>query len=252
MKITKYKKIRNKYRVYFEDSSSVDLYEDIILKHSLLLKKEVTKKQLEIIVNDNKKEEIYDVSLKYISIKMRSKKEIKDYLKRKEYDDIDIKNTISRLEKNNLINNKEYARAYIIDRINLSNDGPNKIKKDLIHEGIEEEVINQYIDKIDYDELYNKLDRLIDKKIVSLKKYSGEVLKQRLIGYFINLGYSIDMIESIISTKELRNIDQGIKEYNKLYSKYSKKYEGYELEYRIKQSLYKKGYDLEEIKKNID
>ena len=74
---------------------------------------------------------------------MRSKKEIKDYLKRKEYDDIDIKNTISRLEKNNLINNKEYARAYIIDRINLSNDGPNKIKKDLIHEGIEEEIINQ-------------------------------------------------------------------------------------------------------------
>ena len=249
MKITKYKKIRNKYRVYFEDSSSVDLYEDIILKHSLLLKKEVTKKQLEIIVNDNKKEEIYDVSLKYISIKMRSKKEIKDYLKRKEYDDIDIKNTISRLEKNNLINNKEYARAYIIDRINLSNDGPNKIKKDLIHEGIEEEVINQYIDKIDYDELYNKLDRLIDKKIISYKKYSGEKLKYKILVFFINLGYNKDIIERILNNKDLTNSEQGLIEYKKLFNKYSKKYEGYELENIIKQKLYQKGFNYNEISK---
>ena len=249
MKITKYKKIKNKYRVFFEDSSYIDLYEDIILKHSLLLKKEVDNKKLELIKEDNKKEEIYDISLKYISVKMRSKKEIRNYLKRKEYSNTDIDNVIKRLETNNIINDKEYARAYIMDRINLSNDGPNKIKKDLLYEGIEEDIINQYLNKIDNGELYAKLDRLIDKKIVSLKKYSGEVLKERLKGYFIKLGYNIDMIENILSNKELNNMDQGIKEYNKLYNKYSKKYEGYELENIIKQKLYQKGYNYNEIAK---
>ena len=42
-----------------------------------------------------------------------------------------------------------------------------------------------------------------------------------------------------------------LKEYNKLYTKYSKKYEGYELEKIIMNKLYAKGYDYNEIKKEI-
>ena len=36
------------------------------------------------------------------------------------------------------------------------------------------------------------------------------------------------------------------------YNKYSKKYNDYELENIIRTKLYQKGYDLNEIKKNID
>ena len=59
------------------------------------------------------------------------------------------------------------------------------------------------------------------------------------------------MIEDILNTKKLNN-NGGEKEYTKLYNKYSKKYSGYELENIIRQKLYQKGFDINEIKKNID
>ena len=66
------------------------------------------------------------------------------------------------------------------------------------------------------------------------------------------MGYDKEIIDEIIINKNLVNNNQGIEEYKKLYTKYSKKYEGYELESIIKQKLYQKGFDYNEIKRNID
>ena len=60
------------------------------------------------------------------------------------------------------------------------------------------------------------------------------------------------MINEIINTKNLVNIEDGIKEYNKLLNKYKNKYDDYKLEAYIRSKLYAKGFDLDEIKRNID
>lgn len=252
LKIIKYKKIKNKYRVFFEDESFIDLYDDVILRHSLLLKKRADENELEIIKEENKKEDLYYICIKYISIKMRSKNEIISYLKRKEYSNDDIDMVIKKLEDNNMINDEEYVKAFIVDKFNLTSYGPNKIKRDLINEEFDILLVDKYIDNISKEDLYNKLDKLIDKKILSLKKYSGEILKYKIMTYFINLGYDKSIIEQVLSNKNLTNNDQGMKEYEKLYNKYSKKYEGYELENILKQKLYQKGFDYNEIKRNIN
>ena len=181
---------------------------------------------------------------------MRSKKEIKTYLS-KSYEDELVNRTINKLALNGLINDSNYVYAYYLDRINLSNDGPNKIKDNLLKLGISEEIINKNI-TVDNKVIYDKLNHLIDKKIKTSKGYSGNILKQRLISFFINLGYDLDMINEIINTKNLVNIEEGIKEYNKLLNKYKNKYDDYKLEAYIRSKLYAKGFDLDEIKRNID
>ena len=252
MKILKYKKIKNKYKVYFDNDSSIDLYENTILNNNLLLKKDISESDLDKIKKDNEKEEIYQRSLKYINIKMRSKEEIKKYLSKYKYNNSSIEYVIKKLENNKIINDELYIKAYIYDKINLSNDGPNKIKYYLLSEKMDENLINNYIDEIDEEVVKNKLNRLIDKKIKSIKNCSGNVLKQKITMYFINLGYSKEMIEEVLSNKDVDNNEEGVKLYNKLYNKYSKKYQGYELENLLRQKMYQKGFDLSEIKKNID
>ena len=251
MKILKYKKIKNKYRVYIDNETTIDLYEDIILKYDLLLKKELDEKKLELIKKDNNLEESYQKALSYLNTKMRTKQEIRNYLLRKNFENDNINKTIKRLEEKGLISEELYIRAYINDRINLSSDGPNKIKYSLINEKMNEQLINKYLSELDYNYIEEKLDKLIDKKIKSIKNCSGYVLKQKLLSHFYNLGYSIEMIEDLITKKNLNNSENGEKEYYKLYNKYSKKYDGYELENIIRQKLYSKGFDYDEIKKNI-
>lgn len=249
MKIEKYERLKNgKYKVYLDNEDTITLYEDVILNNNLLISKHID--NLEDLLSENNEYEAYNKAVKYISIKMRSKKEIKAYLSKCYEEDI-INRIIDKLVKNGLINDSKYVYAYYLDKINLSNDGPNKIKDNLLKLGIREDVINENI-TVDKKVIYDKLNHLIDKKIKTSKGYSGNILKQRLISYFITQGYDIDMINEIINTKNLTNIEEGIKEYNKLLNKYKNKYDDYKLESYIRSKLYAKGFDLDEIKRNID
>ena len=249
MKITKYTKLTSgKYKVILEDNSSIFLYEDIILNNNLLLKKQI--EDIEKIKQENNMYEIYYISKKYINKKYVSKKELKVYLKKKKYLEKDINETIKKLEENNILDEKGYCRAYINDKLSFSNDGPNKIKKNLLKNGISEELIDDVME-IDFKFVYNKLNNLIDKKIKTINNYSGNVLKQKLIHYFINLGYDQRIVEEILINKDLYKKEEGIKEYNKLLKKYSNKYYDYELENIIRQKLYVKGFKYDEIKKQM-
>ena len=131
MRINKFKKVgTNKYRIYF-DNNSLLLYEDVILKYNLLYKKDIDSDLLLEIDKENLKASIYDVSLKYISIRMRSIKEMREYLNRKKFDNKDIEDTINKLINNGLLDNKKFAISFVNDKIHLTNNGIDKIKNDL-------------------------------------------------------------------------------------------------------------------------
>ena len=248
MKILKYKKIKNKYRVYLE-KEYIDLFEDVIINNNLLLMKEIDNNLLVKLKEENNKYEIIDSSISYINKKLRTKSEIRRYLSKK-YNKNEIEYAIKELENRGYIDDEKYIKAYIYDKFNLTNDGPIKIQNDLYKEHFDEKLINKYIEDINIEDIEDKLDKLIDKKIRASKNYSGSVLKYKLFNYFVNIGYDKEIISNLLDKKNLTNNEQGIKEYNKLLRKYSTKYSGYELENIIRQKLYMKGYSLEEIKES--
>ena len=87
MKINKFKKVgKNKYKIIF-DNTDLTLYEDVILKYDLLIKKEVDLDLIDKIIEENKYEDAFETSVSYIEIKMRNRKEIIDYLRKKEFNE---------------------------------------------------------------------------------------------------------------------------------------------------------------------
>ena len=130
MKIKKYIKTgSNKYKIVLENDESIILYEDVILKYELLLKKEIS--DLDELLKYNSKFELYDKALGFISKKLRSEVEIRKYLSKYTTNESDIDNIINKLYENNFLNNKLYIKSYINDKFYLSLEGPIKIKNDL-------------------------------------------------------------------------------------------------------------------------
>ena len=241
MRINKFKKVgTNKYRIYF-DNNSLLLYEDVILKYNLLYKKDIDSDLLLEIDKENLKASIYDVSLKYISIRMRSIKEMREYLNRKKFDNKDIEDTINKLINNGLLDNKKFAISFVNDKIHLTNNGIDKIKNDLEKLGVEEEFINNALNSIDSNMLLDKLNKIIDKEIRLNSKLPIGKMKNKIINRCINLGYRLEDINNIldnydlVSTSDIRN-----------------KYDEYKLKNVLKSKLYQKGYGIEEINKIID
>ena len=154
---------------------------------------------------------------------------------------------IKKLKDGNLINNEKYVYAYIHDKLKFTNDGPNKIKKELIKQKINEELIDEQIDKIDKKEIKDKLEKLIIKKLKSNNKYSNNMIKIKLINYFLNMGYEKEIIIDILEKNKQQDNEIIKKEYEKLYKKLNTKYDNYELTRIIKQKLYQKGFNIDEI-----
>ena len=120
MKITKFKKTSmSKYKVYFDNNTSILLHEDIILKYNLICNKVVSDNDLNEILKENNNYLVYDIALKYISTKMRCEKEIKEHLIKKNIDEDIINKTINKLKKDGYLDEKSYIRAFIYDKVNI-------------------------------------------------------------------------------------------------------------------------------------
>lgn len=243
MYIEKYTKLKSgQYKLSFNNNTNCLLHEDLILKHNLLINKEIDDEKLDELLEENKSYIAYDLALNYLKVKMRTKKEIKEYLLKKEISNDLIDNAIDILTKQGYLNDDIYCKAFINDRINLSNDGPYKIKECLLKLGIKEEAINKNIIVFDEELELERIKKLINKQIKSNHNKSANILKRKIIDNLTVLGYTKSLVIREIEKIDVDDNDIKEKEYKKIYDKLSKKYSGKELEYKVKQKMYQKGF----------
>lgn len=248
MKIEGVKKTKNgKYRITFDNNETLSTYDDVILNNGLLFNKEVDSDLLDKLNIETSYYDIYNKVIKFISRKLRSEKEIILFLDKNNVTYSDKKKIISKLKEIRLINDKVFANAYVQDRINLSTDGPYKIKNELVKNDIDDNIIDEVMSKIDESIVYEKLTKLIVKKINNNHNKSNYMLKQKIVGDMINLGYPKEMIVDIIDSNLKSNKNVIENEYKKIYRKLEKKYEGEELERQVKIKLMQKGFSSEDI-----
>lgn len=243
MKIEKFSKHKNgMYHLILEDGNKVKIHEDLILKYSLLLTKQVDDSLLEELHHENQIYEIYEVALKYLNIKLRSRKELYEYLVKKGYDKDIIDSVLELLLKQGYLDDKIYAVAFVHDKILMSSYGPNTIRGELEHYGISNEIIDEAIISFSEDLEKERIEKLINKQVKTNHNKGAILLKKKIQSYLLNLGYSTILVNQALNGMKL--VDENIyqKEYDKLYAKLSKKYSGKELEYKLKQKMYQKGF----------
>lgn len=248
MEIIKFKKDKNNiYKIYFDDGNVISLYDDVIVKYNLLINKTMDIKKFNEITNYNDFLDGYYKSIKFINKKLRTELEVEKYLKKLEIKKIDIDKIIKLLYNDGYLNKEIYYKAYINDKYNLSSDGPFKIKKDLISLGYKEDEFDKYLFSLDWS---SKLDKIINKKIKLNHKLSNNMFKNKVLNDLIKNGYDKKDIVNILNSISFdSDVDYLKKELYKIKNKYSNKYSGNELEFKIINYLYKKGFNLEDIKR---
>ena len=218
MKILKYKKIKgNEYKI-ITDKGEYRLYDDIIIKYGLLLKKDISEKKLNEVLKENNLLLAYYMGLKAISVRLRAEKELMAILKKKGFNEKEIKYAIDRLNKDGYLNHKVYIEAYIHDMLNLYIVGEDKIYSDLIDLGFKDEEIKPFLKKINKDIYLEKINKYINKKVKSNKKSIKE-FKRKTLKELIDKGFKKGDIMSYLDSLEIEeNQDVIGKLVNKLYN----------------------------------
>ena len=199
MKIVKYTRLASgKYKVLFDNKKELILYESVIINTNLLYKKEITSEEYNNLVSLNNYQDIYNKVIKYIGIRLRSKKEITDYLKKMDLSTEVIDDILNKLITNKYIDDERFSQAYIKDKYNFSNNGPYKIINELVKLGIDKDMAYTYtFDIITNEE--EKINKLINKYVKSDKKHDWYYLRNKIYNNLINLGYSKEIVINILN-----------------------------------------------------
>ena len=199
MKIVKYTRLASgKYKVLFDNKKELILYENVIIDTNLLYKKEITSEEYNNLVSLNNYQDIYNKVIKYIGIRLRSKKEITDYLKKMDLSIEVIDDILNKLIINKYIDDERFSQAYIKDKYNFSNNGPYKIINELVKLGIDKDMAYTYTFDIITNEV-EKINKLINKYVKSDKKHDWYYLRNKIYNNLINLGYSKEIVISILN-----------------------------------------------------
>lgn len=200
MKISKYEKIgKDKYRIYFTNGEVIDTYDNVILSLELLLRKEIDQSLYRKISEETILEEYYISCKKYIEYRIRSVKEIKDYLKKKNVGNDLMNVIIDKLIKNNYLDDDYFCKCFINDKLRFTNMGEYKIISELKRNEIDNSIINKYYYLLDNEVMSDRIVKLIDKNLKSSKDKTK--LRNKLYNNLVRLGYPIDLVITNLNKK---------------------------------------------------
>ncbi|MFD2442429.1 recombination regulator RecX [Bacillus sp. CGMCC 1.16607] len=250
-KITTQKKQSDRYNVYVNDGDgekyafSVD--EDVLIKYSLKKGLELDEfTQFEVLYQDTVRKAL-SIAIQYLALRMRSEKEVKDYLKLKDIEDPVIQEVIHRLYNLKYINDNEFAIAYVRTQINTTDKGPNVVKMELKEKGIETMIVDHVMEEFSYNLQLSKVLKLCQKALNKKRNDSQYIFEQKLKQALLRKGYTLSVIdEALREWKKDMNDETGdheaiIKQGEKAIKNYG------DNKQKVKQFLYRKGFSMDEI-----
>ena len=236
-----------KYLVSFDNDSEILFTADQLVTYRISLDKRFTTDELDQIKKDANLDLWLNKAMGYISYKLRTEKEIKDYLKVKsDLELVDQQKIIAKLKSHGLINDYEYALHYMEDCKN-KNRGKRYFSNHLSALGVARSIIEQVLLQFDEASLIDSLIIKYQKEASHLSKYPKIIQKQKLEEKMIRNGLSTSTIQQVISQIEL--VEDYDEAFEKDFDKISKKTD--ESSKQISYLL-QKGYPYEYIRKRMN
>lgn len=105
---------------------------------------------------------------------------------------------ITRLLKDNFVNESRYASAFVRDKFRHNKWGWQKIQFELRRKGISDEDIENARQEISDEEVAETLRKLLESKRRTIKGRNDYDIKAKLFRFALSRGFSYDQIEDVI------------------------------------------------------
>lgn len=140
----------------------------------------------------------FNRSLRFLSYRPRSIKEIRDYLKKKKVSVVTIEKIISVLLEKRFLDDLAFTQWWIDQRTRVKQKGIRIIRIELSQKGIAKEIIEQAIHETEPELQTQALEKLLQKKLRRYKGLERRELYQKLGATLMRAGYSYDVVKKSI------------------------------------------------------
>jgi|TARA_B110000116_G_scaffold269429_1_gene285377 regulatory protein len=153
-----------------------------------------------------------DAAYNYLSYRARSVKEVRDKLVQKEFAEEIIEQVVDDLQRQKLLNDREFARRFVEARLGRAN-GSRKLAQELRRKGIETEIIDEVLGEfaatLDSEE---RAMGLLGKQAWRYRGLERDKAKRRMLGFLARRGYDAQMARSAVDKvwQELQELEDEV------------------------------------------
>lgn len=168
---------------------------ELCIKHGLKKGMEIDEEELANLIFEDEKGKAMEKAVKYISSNLKTTKQIREYLKKKDYSISTIDYVIDKMKEYKYLDDENYARAFVSTYSNKY--GKLKLISALKSKGVCDSVIDSIFNDEEC-EMEDSLKKVADKYLKN-KEINFETI-QKLNRFLYSRGYDFDQIKSYINT----------------------------------------------------
>ena len=213
--ITPQKKDPKRVNLFVDNEFAFGISAEIRFEKKLSIGQNLTEKQIGDLVKLDQIERLFNRSLRFLSFRPRSEKEIRDYLLRKgklkEIDKSDaekiqyeksIDKAIGKLKKLDQINDKGFALWWLDQRKKFKQSGNRLIKLELMQKGISKDVIDDVFQEANLDPQseYKIAEKAAEKKLNAYKKLEIREYRIKMGQYLARRGFDWEITKKVVDT----------------------------------------------------
>lgn len=197
--ISSQKRNTKRLNIFLDGEFAFSLDKELVLRLGLRENQTLTQEQVDEILKENELDKWYGRSLRFLSYRSRSEKEIIDYLKKNEVGETLSKLIIAKLIGYKLVDDAEFAKWLVEQRQGRSARGKRVIAQELKMKGIDKETITEVLDKgtSDASELDNAV-KIASGKFKLLKKETPQKRREKLAGFLLRRGFSWEIVNKVL------------------------------------------------------
>ncbi len=195
MKITDIKqqvKRQGRYSIYVDGKYSFSLSENELLTVGLRIGQEYTQEEFDDLQKKAVLDKAYMRAYDQLSRRARSEWELRDYLKRKEYEESIIDQIITTLQDKGYVDDAKFAESWVRNRRLLKATSKMRLRQELRQKRVSDDVISKALEEDETSE-QAVLKDLIERK----RQQTRYQDKDKLIQYLMRQGFRYDDIKSV-------------------------------------------------------
>jgi len=197
--VTSIKPQKNGKRVniYLDGKFGFGIDLENFVKLGLKVEQELGEKEVEEIVKKAEFQKTLDKLLKFATLRPRSEKEIRDWLRRKKVHESLVSELFNRLNRLKLVDDKSFAIWWVEQRQSFRPKSKRILNIELRIKGVKKETIEEVLSGTYVDE--EKIAReLLDKKAYRWKSLPELKRKQKMAQFLASKGFEWEVISKLI------------------------------------------------------
>jgi regulatory protein len=145
---------------------------------------------------EDAREVAYQKAMRFLGYRARSVQEVRDNLEKHEIPEAVIEEVLKRLQETNLLNDQEFAQAWVENRNTFRPRSRRALAMELRHKGLDDEVVQEVLDKnIDENALALEAARKYLRKV---QKLEWPDFRQKLGNFLGRRGFSYGVVAPVL------------------------------------------------------